>query len=381
MRDHSTHRSTDRRAKYERTYWRRSDEPNSWWPWGLLPLLGLLLLFLFGALRTAPAIEKQVGQRADAQLTNHGIETQTLSADGQIVDITAIGDEADRTAIHNAAGMTECKTWAGNLRCPTTVNVALQQPVVEAVPPRFHDFKYALAANALMLEGEVPSLDIKNRLVNVAKQRFDTVIDSLTVSDEVATSGYENAANKALLIFERIERGQARWHQGVFTADGMATTENMGGAQELFSQPADGVNLGDFDLRELQTIATCNDRFSTLLGETMIRFRTSSAEIDASSQALLENLAATAQVCPGRIGIEGHTDSAGAEEPNQALSLARAQAVMNALTLLNVSGDRIIAAGYGESRPIATNATASGRAQNRRIAIRILESDSQESEE
>lgn len=67
--------------------------------------------------------------------------------------------------------------------------------------------------------------------------------------------------------------------------------------------------------------------------------------------------------------IEGHTDSVGAEQYNQELSQRRAQAVVEALTNSGVARNRLTARGYGESRPIASNATEEGRAQNRRVTV------------
>ena len=67
--------------------------------------------------------------------------------------------------------------------------------------------------------------------------------------------------------------------------------------------------------------------------------------------------------------IEGHTDSRGDADMNEALSRARAQAVRDALAQLGIDGERMSAVGYGETQPIADNATSEGRARNRRIAI------------
>ncbi len=69
-----------------------------------------------------------------------------------------------------------------------------------------------------------------------------------------------------------------------------------------------------------------------------------------------------------RATIEGHTDSVGTDEYNQALSERRANAVRNELIMrYGISASRLTAVGFGESQPIASNNTAAGRAQNRRI--------------
>jgi outer membrane protein OmpA-like peptidoglycan-associated protein len=72
-----------------------------------------------------------------------------------------------------------------------------------------------------------------------------------------------------------------------------------------------------------------------------------------------------------RITIAGHTDSDGSEALNQDLSVRRAEAVRNALVGQGVSAARINTIGYGESQPIADNATAAGKQLNRRVVITI----------
>jgi OOP family OmpA-OmpF porin len=65
----------------------------------------------------------------------------------------------------------------------------------------------------------------------------------------------------------------------------------------------------------------------------------------------------------------GHTDSIGAEKYNLGLSQRRADAVRNAMIKLGVAPERLVARGYGESKPIATNSTKEGRAENRRVEL------------
>jgi len=69
--------------------------------------------------------------------------------------------------------------------------------------------------------------------------------------------------------------------------------------------------------------------------------------------------------------VAGHTDSTGSEEYNQRLSERRAEVVKNALVGNGVNPNRIRTIGYGETRPIASNASESGRQLNRRVEIRI----------
>ncbi len=73
--------------------------------------------------------------------------------------------------------------------------------------------------------------------------------------------------------------------------------------------------------------------------------------------------------------LEGHTDSDGAAEYNLALSRRRAQSVNDFLSGLEVDRARFTVQGYGEEQPLATNETADGKAQNRRVEVAIMAND------
>ncbi|MDJ0807778.1 MAG: OmpA family protein [Gammaproteobacteria bacterium] len=72
------------------------------------------------------------------------------------------------------------------------------------------------------------------------------------------------------------------------------------------------------------------------------------------------------------IEVAGHTDSTGSDSYNQTLSQQRAQAVSNVLMADGVQAVRIDTVGYGETRPIASNGSAEGRQQNRRVELTLL---------
>ena len=67
--------------------------------------------------------------------------------------------------------------------------------------------------------------------------------------------------------------------------------------------------------------------------------------------------------------IQGHTDNTGPAEYNMGLSLRRAEAVFDYMVKGGVAAERMRVEGYGEERPIASNDTAEGRAQNRRVEL------------
>ncbi len=75
--------------------------------------------------------------------------------------------------------------------------------------------------------------------------------------------------------------------------------------------------------------------------------------------------------------IEGHTDSVGSEAYNMGLSKRRAESVASYLASQGVNlGNRFATEAFGESKPIASNDTEAGRAENRRVVIRRTDCDS-----
>ena len=103
-----------------------------------------------------------------------------------------------------------------------------------------------------------------------------------------------------------------------------------------------------------------------------ILFATDSASVSATAQGNLATVARSLQQYPNStVNVIGHTDDVGEAAYNQDLSQRRAQAVSSVLIANGVSGARIRSIGQGESQPVATNLTAEGRQQNRRVDIVI----------
>ena len=104
-----------------------------------------------------------------------------------------------------------------------------------------------------------------------------------------------------------------------------------------------------------------------------VQFETNSATLQAGAQSSLDDAVVTLNRYPELVvEVAGHTDSDGAEAYNLELSQNRAQTVLEYLVEAGIDASRLSAQGYGESEPIATNATAIGKAQNRRVVLRLL---------
>jgi OmpA-OmpF porin, OOP family len=125
----------------------------------------------------------------------------------------------------------------------------------------------------------------------------------------------------------------------------------------------------------LLTAEECANRMDVISRTRQIYFRTDSAELDnAESAPVLDEVAKFANRCPDvSMEISGHTDSVGGENYNHALSERRANAVSDALIARSVAAGRLLAVGYGFSRPVADNTTDEGKAENRRIEFQPTE--------
>lgn len=101
-------------------------------------------------------------------------------------------------------------------------------------------------------------------------------------------------------------------------------------------------------------------------------FKTSSSELTDESKKQLNNISLILQAFPNAaIKLGGYTDNSGNADSNLKLSTERAKVAQSALIADGIGADRVAAEGYGQEHPIATNETAEGKAQNRRIDLRV----------
>jgi outer membrane protein OmpA-like peptidoglycan-associated protein len=109
------------------------------------------------------------------------------------------------------------------------------------------------------------------------------------------------------------------------------------------------------------------------LAET-VQFETDSSVLREESKSILQAVAQVMRDHPevAVVKVEGHTDNRGTKEHNLQLSRDRARAVKQFLVGDGIAGDRLQTEGYGESKPIADNATEDGRFKNRRVEFRVM---------
>ena len=148
----------------------------------------------------------------------------------------------------------------------------------------------------------------------------------------------------------------------------------------LIGAPAVGGSILDQQQRALQQslnnpniqVVNRGTHLSVVMPESTL-FATDSAAVGARGQNDLYIIARNLTQYPNsRIQVIGHTDSTGSAAYNQDLSERRARSVAGILSAGGVSSNRIATTGRGATQPVASNDTAAGRAQNRRVEIQII---------
>lgn len=121
-----------------------------------------------------------------------------------------------------------------------------------------------------------------------------------------------------------------------------------------------------------QKATNINAEISKTLSATGVTFDNGSSTLTSQGRSVLDHVASLLNQAPNlKVKIAGYTDNTGSASINQSLSQARAKSTMSYLASHGVGANRMSAAGYGEANPVASNATAGGRAKNRRIVFTV----------
>lgn len=202
-------------------------------------------------------------------------------------------------------------------------------------------------------------------------QRQSARLDARTREADVATGEMRQA--RADDDAQRLVAAQAQLQADAATAQAnqarseadAANSSAVLSAQQAAQQAADLQN-------QIDTLnARVTDRGLVLtLGDVL--FTTGRAELQTGATTHLDKLVAFLNRYPNReVSIEGYTDSVGSQDYNQGLSERRAESVRHYLREQGIDSGRLTASGRGDSDPVASNDSASGRQQNRRVEVII----------
>jgi peptidoglycan-associated lipoprotein len=162
---------------------------------------------------------------------------------------------------------------------------------------------------------------------------------------------------------ERVQRNETRI-DAVDQSAQAGISEAKGSAQQAMSKAVDAEKAAKGKL--IYAVTLSNDK---------VTFPINRAEISPEAQAIIDEAIGPFKAENRGVffEIEGHTDSTGDAAYNVGLGEERANAVRNYLAAQGIALSRLSVISYGETKPVVENTTREGRAQNRRVVIRVLE--------
>ena len=264
---------------------------------------------------------------------------------------------------------------------PAETDVAVA-PAPEATPapevaveplPVVHDFIFE-ASKALgapvALRGRVPA-DATSRWLGVIAGGVP--IDALEVGGDLP-SDFIPSADAGVRALAMLSDGQLGLEGGRWYLSGRVETDTERAAALANLDALPSTDGWEINVTQLPPIDVCRQKVGAFATRNAILFQSGSARMTEASAPALDELAGYLAMCPeATVHVEGHTDADGPDDLNLVLSVARAEAVVNALIDRGVRADRLYAIGYGESLPIADNGTAKGKQANRRIVFSVLD--------
>ncbi|HET6173825.1 MAG TPA: OmpA family protein [Gaiellales bacterium] len=234
-----------------------------------------------------------------------------------------------------------------------------------------------VAAGQVTLDGGVQDASEQTAIDTAAKGRFgkDNVLDRLRVVASAPSAVWLATAMNAL---PRKDAGfgpiDVTSTKSALTVSGRVPTAAAGNA--LVKAVADAA--GRTAISKLRVVGegaggTLQANIDDAVKGRSIPFLSGSAAITKGGQTVLRALVKPLEAAgSARVVVGGYTDSVGAAKANLNLSNARAHSVVVFLTKQGVPAKTLIAKGYGEAKPIASNSTAAGRSKNRRIEFTVL---------
>jgi len=355
------------------------------------------------------------GSAPSEQLKQHALETANVYGVRQLTDNIQLASVA-------ASDIKEPEVEAEPTQAPETGQVAekVEEPTQEVAEQSDNESKSAepvaadvavakvdINANAIpyrmniskddigvyVFEGVVPNPEYKQAVdahmqsvgADPVKARWQ-----VDVSSEAPPANWQDNTLKSISALQLLQEGSVNLDGDQALVKGVAVSQDVSDqAESLVQSLSSDFASTDvaFDIASPKQVVQnneavpmvgsskyaekfCQTEFDALLKQEKIQFQSGSTEVEKSSLVLLEKVAQVASRCPDhQIQVHGYTDSNGAAAANKKLSKSRAEAVSSLLAGLGLAEKRLLAVGHGEAKPIASNKTEKGRAQNRRIEL------------
>jgi len=218
-----------------------------------------------------------------------------------------------------------------------------------------------------------------NRLLELQQQHANAIADAQMKRQQAEAQAQEMKAQAEAAQRAAVE-AQAAAHEARVQAE--ESKQQAAASQAELERTKQQLAERDADARRMRMEAelarlahTHSDKrgFVVALSGGLL-FDTGKTALKAGAKSTLTKIAEQLKTNPAaRVSVEGHTDSVGSDEKNQQLSQKRADAVRDFIVAAGVPADHVTAAGKGEAEPIATNKTAAGRQQNRRVELVITQ--------
>ena len=265
-----------------------------------------------------------------------------------------------------------------------TLPASLTLKQADIVPPHVSPYRFAAVrqGTGIVLSGNVASPNAHQQILDAVRRKFGaaTVDDRLTFASG-APDGFAAASEAVVQALSRLSGGQAAIVDGAVSVSGYtyypAAVDMIAG--ELKSGLPDGFKIATDAIASRQddqpvTADQCRDLMQAVLKVGGIGFDGGKSALTEDSEGILDRASAVIARCPeAEVEVGAHSDSDGSAAKNRALTQTRADSILEYLVAAGVKRERLTAVGYGESKPIADNTTAAGKAANRRIEFTFTE--------
>lgn len=225
----------------------------------------------------------------------------------------------------------------------------------------------------ILVSGTVPDEASKAAMLARLRELYgpEQVVDQLAIGNVSLPPNWNGYVQKLLAPnLKLVSKGMLKIDGNNVTIRGEVANEAQ--RQQIASDIASSLNPTYTVNNGLRVSAAEQNLLDATLDKRIIEFESGKATLTPSGKAILDEMAGALQkVKDKKVEVIGHTDNIGLRESNLALSQARAEAVRSYLADKGIHPDMIAVSGQGPDRPVADNASADGRARNRRIEFRV----------